>query len=66
MIQYTPLCKSSSVNIDHVSWNEAILLFIIPNGMWILVPLLCAAHYFLLLQRMLNEAAGCTDNKKSK
>lgn len=65
LLQYTPLCKSSSVNLDHLTWSDAIFWFIIPNAMWILMPLLCVAHYFLVLQNMLSRS-GSTDDRKTK
>ncbi|XP_064404300.1 uncharacterized protein LOC135349674 [Halichondria panicea] len=37
MLQYTSLCNGSHL-VQHLDWSTFLCLFIVPNGVWIVVP----------------------------
>ena len=45
MIQYTPYCKDSKTNLDHLKLSELLFFFIIPSGVWLVVPFFCILHF---------------------
>lgn len=65
-LQYTPLCKSAHCNLDHTTWTDAVLLFIVPNGVWLVFPFLCMCHYFNVLWSLVTRGIESQSHNKDK
>ena len=61
LLQYTPLCTDVDL-FSHMTWSTMVWMFIVPNGIWILIPLLVLIYF----GRRMNSLLSHQDNVKKK